>query len=133
MDRQLVWDRCNFPKALESKPHTTVKHCLDFFFVFSPPLPAWRNLFSARFQHAQSSVVEGPDQPGCTGIFWPTEGASQPVTISKKWKNPSSSFRRERTWVQALLWFSTYSLGLPAWDTDLKSREGPVLRPFSYT
>jgi hypothetical protein len=24
-----------------------VKHCLDFSFVFSAPLPAWRNLFSA--------------------------------------------------------------------------------------
>jgi hypothetical protein len=22
-----------------------VKHCLDFSFVFSAPLPAWRNLF----------------------------------------------------------------------------------------
>jgi hypothetical protein len=34
--------------------------------------------------------------------FWPAEGTSQPVTISKKWKNPSSALRRKRTWIQAL-------------------------------
>jgi len=27
--------------------YQAVKHCLDFSFVFSAPLPAWRNLFSA--------------------------------------------------------------------------------------
>jgi hypothetical protein len=36
-----------------------LKHCLDFSFVFSAPLPVWRNLFSA------------------TGIFW--GGRYQPV------------------------------------------------------
>jgi hypothetical protein len=28
--------------------HMFVKHCLDFSFVFSAPLPAWRNLISLR-------------------------------------------------------------------------------------
>jgi hypothetical protein len=35
--------------------------------------------------------------------LWPAEGTSQPVTISKKCKNPSSALRRTRTCVQALL------------------------------
>jgi hypothetical protein len=52
------------------------------------------------------------------------EGTSQPVTISKKWKNPSFTFRRKRTWVHALPWVSTGSLGLPASGTDLKSLKG---------
>jgi hypothetical protein len=47
-----------------------IKHCLDFSFVFSAPLRAWRNLISA----SGSSAVEG---------------TSQPVTISKKWKIPA--------------------------------------------
>jgi hypothetical protein len=57
------------------------------------------------FQQAGSSMVED---------------TSQPVTISKKWTNPSSALHRKRTWVQALPWFSRGSLGLPASGTDLK-------------
>jgi hypothetical protein len=38
-------------------------------------------------------------------VFSKREGTSQLVTISKKWKNPSSALRRRRTWVQALPWF----------------------------
>jgi len=85
-----------------------VKHCLDFSFVFS----------------ASGVFCSGMYQPGCTGIFWPVEGTSQPVTISKKWKNPSSALCRKRTWVQALSRVSTCSLGLLAWGTDLKSWKG---------
>ncbi len=48
----------------------------------------------------------------------------QRVTISKMWKNPSSALSRKGTWVQALLWFLTCSLGIPASRTDLKSRKG---------
>jgi hypothetical protein len=49
-------------------------------------------------------LASGRYQLGCcTGIFWPAEGTSQAVTISKKWKNPSSALRRTRTCVQALL------------------------------
>ncbi len=59
------------------------------------------------------------------------DGSSEPVTISKMFKNPSSSLRRKRTWVQALSWFSPYSLGL---RHRSQITEGwPVLRPFSYT
>jgi hypothetical protein len=68
---------------------------------------------------------------GWTRIFWPADSTSQPVTISKKWKNPSSTLLRKRTCVQALRWFLTCSLSLLASGTDLKSRK--VLRPFSYT
>ncbi len=53
-------------------------------------------------------------QAGSSGV----EGTSQPITISKKWKNPSSERPRKRTWVQALPWFSTCSFGLPALGTD---------------
>ncbi len=62
--------------------HTSqsIKHYLDFSFVFSAPLPAWKNLFSAI-----GIFCGGRYQPGCTGIFWPAEGTSQPLTISKKW------------------------------------------------
>jgi hypothetical protein len=40
------------------------------------------------------------------------------------WKNPSSALSRKGTWVQALLWFLTCFLGLPALSTHLKSRKG---------
>jgi hypothetical protein len=57
---------------------------------------------------------------------WPPEGTSQPVTISKKWKKPQLW---KRTWLQALLWFPTSSLGLPASGTDLKSTKGLYSSP----
>jgi hypothetical protein len=41
-----------------------VKHCLDFSFVFSAPLPAARNLFSR-----SQIFFGGRYQPGYTGIF----------------------------------------------------------------
>jgi hypothetical protein len=41
-----------------------VKHCLDFSFVFSAPLPAEETCF----QQAGSFAVEGTS-PCCTGIF----------------------------------------------------------------
>ncbi len=50
----------------------------------------------------------------CTMIFWPAEGTSQPVTISKKWTNPSSTLFRKRTGVHALQGFLTCSLGVVA-------------------
>jgi hypothetical protein len=94
-----------------------VKHCQNFSFVFSAPLPASRNLFS------ESGIFcGGRYQPDCTGIFWPAEGTSQPVTISKKWKNPSSALHRRRARVQALLWFEMCALG-----TGRKSRKGLLL------
>jgi hypothetical protein len=52
--------------------------------------------------------------PLCTGF----------TLVFKKWKNPSSALHRKRTRVQALPWFLTCSLGLPASGTDLKSRKG---------
>ncbi len=99
--------------------YLSVNHSLGFSFVFSAPLPAWRNLFPA-----SGIFCSGRYQQGCTGIFWPVEGTSQPVTISKKWKNPSSALRRKRTCVQTLPWFLTCSLSLLASGTDLKSQKG---------
>jgi len=52
------------------------------------------------------------------------EVTSQPFTISKKWKNPSSALLRKRTWIQALPPLSTCSLSLLASGTDLKSQKG---------
>jgi hypothetical protein len=49
-------------------------HCLDFSFVFSAALPAWRNLFSA-----STIFCGGRYQPGCSGIFWP---AKVPASLS---------------------------------------------------
>ncbi len=105
---------------------SNVKHCLDFSFVFSAPLPAWRNLFAA-----SGIFCGGRYQPGCTGIFWPADGTSTPVTISKKWEDPSSALPRKRTRVEALRRFSTCSLGLPVFGHRSQIMEG--LRPFSYT
>ncbi len=42
-------------------------------------------------------------------------------TVKPLW---SSALRRKRNWVQALPWFLTCSLGLPASGIDLKSRKG---------
>jgi hypothetical protein len=51
-------------------------------------------------------------------LRWKVEGYSGQlkvlVTISKKWKNPSSASRRERTWVQALLLYITHCLSFCA-------------------
>ncbi len=95
---------CKYPKTiaifLPIKSCTffwDVNHRLDFSSVVSVPLPAWRNLFST-----SRIFCRGSFQPSCTGIAWPAEGTSQPLTISKKWKNPSSAWRRKRSWVQAL-------------------------------
>ncbi len=95
------------------------KHCLDFSFVFSALLNAWRNLFSA-----SKIFCRGRYQPSYTRNFYWVEGTSQPFTISKKWKNPSSALPRKRTWIQALPPLSTCSLSLLASGTDLKSQKG---------
>jgi hypothetical protein len=89
-----------------------MKHCLDFSFVYSVPLPAWRNLFSA-----SGIFCGGRYQPGCTRIFWLVEGTCH---YFLKVKKSQLCFRRKRTWVHALLWFSTCS----------QMTEGLVLRPF---
>jgi hypothetical protein len=50
-----------------------------------------------------------------------------PASLSlclKSEKNPSSASRRKRTWVQALTWHPTYSLGPTGVGTYLKSQKG---------
>ncbi len=69
-----------------------IKHCLDFSFVFSAPLTAWRNLFSAtrdlpRWKVPIRLYQQKVPQPACH-------------FFSKKWKNLSSALRKKRTWVQ---------------------------------
>jgi len=104
-----------------------IKHCLDFSFVFSAPLRAWRNLFSASVFFCCGSF-----QPGCTGIFWPAEGTSQPLPISKKWKIPALLYVGKGFEYRPFHDFRP----VPA-PTGVGHRsqilEGPVLRPFSYT
>ncbi len=78
----------------QSKLPVHVNHCLDFPSYFELPYLPGKNLFSA-----SRIFYGGWYQPGCTGIFWPAQGTSQPVTISKTWKNPSSVLRRKRTWL----------------------------------
>ncbi len=119
----------------------SVKHCQDFFFVFSAPLPTClkKPVFS------KLDLLRGRYQPDCTGIFWPDEGTSQPVlgsfdqmkvpaslpvTISKKWKNP-------RFYVGKWPEYRPFRDLRPTWPTGgLGHRsqivEGPVLRNFSY-
>jgi hypothetical protein len=107
------------------------KHCLDFSFVFSAPLPAWRNLLSADRDFLWWKVparlywgllTSGRYQLGCTGVFWPVEGTSEPVTISKMWKNPSSALRRRRACTQALL---LYIIVTQWWSHFLHSQSRP--------
>jgi hypothetical protein len=67
-------------------PYIPHKAAPGFSFVFSAPLPAWRNLFSAK-----GILCSGRYQPGCTGIFWPAERTSQPEKIPallNVWKGP---------------------------------------------
>ncbi len=89
-----------------------------FLCIFSSLTYLKKPVFSKR------DLLRWKVQPGCTGIFCPAEGTSQPITISTKWKNPSNALPRKKTWVQALPWFWTCSLSLPALDTDLKSWKG---------
>jgi len=58
---------------------SNVKHCVDFSFLFSAPLPPSRNLLAA-----SGIFCGGRYQPGCPGIFLPAEGTSQPITVSQK-------------------------------------------------
>ncbi len=96
---------------------------MDFSFVFSAPLHAWRNLFSA-----SGTFCGWREQPSCNLIFWPAEGTSLLVKISKKWKNPSSALRRKRSWVQALPWFEICAQGR---YTHLKSPYFAEIKRFS--
>ncbi len=97
-----------------------VKHCLDFSFVFSAPLRAWRNLFSARGIFCGERY-----QPGCTGILRPAS-----LSLFLKGEEISAlALHRKRTLVQALPRFSTCSLELPASGTDLKSCRGLYVGP----
>jgi hypothetical protein len=123
------------PKNCNNCLTVNVKHCLDFSFVFSAPLPAWRNLFSA------SGIFWWRYQPGCTGIFWPAEGTRKillylgkepeyrpallPFTTRGRYQE-NSALLRKRTWVQALLRFTTHSLGLPASGMGLYSGPSPI-------
>jgi hypothetical protein len=105
-----------------SSPH--VKHCLDFSFVFSAPLRAWTNLFSA----SGISALECTSQAVLGSSYQRKVPASVPLFL-KKWKNPSFALRRKRTRVQAPPWFWICSLGLLAWGTDLKSQKGLYSHP----
>ncbi len=101
-------------------PHlfTIVKHCWIFHLYFQLAyLPE-----ETCFQKAGSSAVEGTSRAVLGSSL--VQGTSQPITISKKWKNPSFALPGKKTWVQALPWFLTCSLSLPTLGTDLKSREG---------
>jgi len=60
-------------------PPLYVKHCLDFSFVFSAPLPALRNLFSAI-----GIFCSGRYQPGCSGIFLSVEDYQASVSLFLK-------------------------------------------------
>ncbi len=99
-------------------PSEYVEHCLDFSFVFSAPLHAWRNLFSA-----SETFCGGRYWPGRTGIFWRAEGTSQPVTISKKWKIPALLYVGNGPEYSPFRDFDLFSRPI-CWGTDLKSRKG---------
>jgi hypothetical protein len=122
------WGMVAFSKVLNKyKDYSRPKSSVWIFPLYFH-LPAWRYLFSA-----SGILYGGRYQPGSIGIFSPVEGTSQPVTISKKWKKISCALHRERTWIQALPWFLTCSLGLPGSGTDLKSQKGLYSGPISYT
>ncbi len=125
-------DRTSNPEGPTSKTFSHTGEAVPGFSlcIFSS-LTCPRNLFSAKGDLLQWKVPPAR-------LYWDllTSGRYQPacVTVSKKWKNPSSAllyvgkgpeYKPLRTWVQALPWFSTCSLDLlPAWGTDLKSWKG---------
>jgi hypothetical protein len=78
-----------------------VKHCLDFSFVFSAPLLAWRNVFSARLS-----------------LFLKSEKIPALLSVGK-----GLEYRPFRDFRPVPLAY------LPAWGTDLKSRKGLFLGP----
>jgi hypothetical protein len=130
--KQGIQDKNIFISQICTKTHlkkgwsNSINPCLDFCFVFSAPLFVQRNLFSAR-----GIFCSGRYQPGCIGIFWLVEGTSQPVIILKCEKIPALLYLEKgpEQWVQALPWFSTCSLGLPASGTDLTSPKGLYSAP----
>jgi hypothetical protein len=88
--------------------HMFVKHRLDFSFVFSAPL---------------RTCLEKPVFIKGDLLLWKVRRArlywdlltslkvtSEPVTMSKKWKNPSSALPRKRIWVKALLLYLSCSI-----------------------
>ncbi len=62
-----------------------------FFLRIFSSLTCLKKMFSA-----SGIFCGGRYQPGCTGIFWPAQGTSQPVTISKKWKKSQLCFSQEK-------------------------------------
>ncbi len=109
--------RCQVPTLLPNEITAAgfqIRKALPGFFLCIFSSLTWRNLFSA-----SRIFCSWRYQPGCTGIFWPA-GWYQPA-CHYFWKVKSSQ-RRIR--VQALRWFSTSSLSLPALGTHLKSRKG---------
>ncbi len=108
--------KCQLSSQMKSQlpVSKSVKHCLVFSYVFSAHLPE-----ETCFQQAGSSAVEGTSQ----ALLGSSDQRMVPASLSlflKSEKLPAL----KRTQVQALPWFSTYSLGLPASGTHLKSRKG---------
>jgi hypothetical protein len=105
--------------SFSTKTKDSELSCFQFHTcVVSAPLPAFS---------ASGIFCGGRYQPGYTRIFWPAEGTSHLVIISKKWKNP---------WEKDLSTGPSVIFDLFPWPTGFGPRsqimEGPVLRPFSY-
>jgi hypothetical protein len=94
--------------------------------IFSAPLYVWRNLYSA-----SGILCSGRYPPGSTGIFWPAEGTSQPVTISKKWKKiPALLYVGKGPEYRPFRDFRPVPLAYrPRSGTDLKSQKGLYSAP----
>ncbi len=110
--------RCQVPTLLPNEITAAgfqIRKALPGFFLCIFSSLTWRDLFWA------SRIFCGwRYQPGSTGIFWPADGTSQPVTISEKWKAPS--FERDPRTGPSVI-FDLFPR-LTGWGRYLKSRKG---------
>ncbi len=104
-------------------PFQRVKALPGFFLCISSSLTCLKKPVFNNWDLLRWKVPARLPTQAVLGSSKPAKGTHQPVTISKKWKNPSSAFPRKRTGVQALTGLGHRS----------QIMEGPVLRPFSYT
>jgi hypothetical protein len=95
--------------------YLAIKHRLDFSFIISAPLPAWRNLFSAR------GDLLGGRYPASLSLFLKVEKISALLTREKDLSSTGPFVN-----------FDVFPRP-PSLRHRSQITGGPLLRPFSYT
>jgi hypothetical protein len=99
----------------------SVKHCLDFSYVFSAPLPE-----ETCFQQAGSSAVEGTSR----AVLESSDQRMVPASLSLFLKSENLPEKDPSTGPSMIFHLFPRLTGL---GHTSQITEGPVLRPFSYT